>query len=218
MKIEKFITGEVLSKGYAAISKMLEGFKPESLAADMMRYRISGKASAVCHDVYYVAIENGEGIARHWMGWGKHSYAIGNWGNFYTNEECRGKGVGGALLNAWHEDLASPEQVAAGANHPALGEMVWNRYYYKQILKTITEAGLIGKKVALCVPKGDVSKVVGQHRCNIEQLLRETDTRIYKIIGSERACGVMPIEWDLAENFANGANDRVSEITGNAGL
>lgn len=116
------------------------------------------------------------------------------------------------------EELVSPEQVAAGANHPALGELVWNRYYYKQILRSLTEAGLIGKKVALCVPKSDVSKAVGQHRSNIEALLRETDTRIYKIIGSEDVRGVMPIAWELAENLAKGANDRVSEITGNAGL
>ena len=29
-----------------------------------------------------------------------------------------------------NEDLVSSEEVAEGANHPALGEFVWNEYYY----------------------------------------------------------------------------------------
>ncbi len=75
--------------------------------ADMMRLRIDGDAAHECHDVYYVAIDNEKAIGRHWMGWGKHENSVGNWGNFFTSEECRGKGVGGALLRAWHEDLSN---------------------------------------------------------------------------------------------------------------
>ena len=154
MKIEKFVAGCSDCEGYIAISKMLKGFKPESLAADMMRYRISGKASEECHDVYYVAIENQEGIARHWMGWGKHPGAIGNWGNFYTNEEFRGRGVGRALLTAWYDDFTSFESLPIAflctAANTRLVE-VYSRYGFRSALKD-------GDPCPLYMPIGDAPK------------------------------------------------------------
>ncbi|MBQ9761053.1 MAG: radical SAM protein [Clostridia bacterium] len=82
------------------------------------------------------------------------------------------------------ENLASPEAVYAGPNHPALGEAVWNEYYYTRIRKAVTEAGLTGREIALSVPHGEVSKVIGQRRCNAERLQRETGTRIKKVYDS----------------------------------
>lgn len=154
LKIQKFLAGEKNSDGYIAISEMLTDFKPESLATDMMRYRISGKASAECNDIYYVATENGEGIARHWMGWGKHADAIGNWGNFYTNEEFRGKGVGRALLTAWYEDFLSRESLPIAllctAANTGLVE-VYSRYGFRSALKD-------GDPCPLYMPIGDSPK------------------------------------------------------------
>ncbi len=104
---EKFTTGETYGGAYEAITKMMEGFDTDKSYADMIRLRVSGKLSDVATDVYYVAHEDGKALSRHWMGWGKHKDSIGNWGNFYTAEECRGKGIGGKLLNMWFEDFKS---------------------------------------------------------------------------------------------------------------
>lgn len=103
------------------------------------------------------------------------------------------------------EDLVSLEHVAAGPNHPALGELVWNHYYYQKILNAIQNEGLLGKELMLTVPRADISKAVGQHRCNLERLLRETDTRVCKIVGSDTQIGVLPTEWSHAAKFAKGA-------------
>ena len=83
------------------------------------------------------------------------------------------------------ESLTSPEEVYAGPNHPALGELVWNAYYYDLIRDAVSAAGLWGQNITLRVPSGEESKAVGQRRCNLVRLLRETGTRVCKTLGSE---------------------------------
>ena len=104
MKLEKYITGSPENEACRAICRMMEGFHVGISYADMIRLRLGGSVAGECYDAYYVAHENGNGIARHWNGWGKHADAIGNWGNFYTDEAWRGRGIGGQLLALWWED------------------------------------------------------------------------------------------------------------------
>ena len=93
------------------------------------------------------------------------------------------------------EDFSSPEKVMAGPNHAALGEMVWNEIYYEKLIASITAAELLQKDVLLYLPPSQISKYVGQHRCNIDRLLRETDTRVRKIVGKKNLEAPMPILW-----------------------
>lgn len=80
------------------------------------------------------------------------------------------------------EDLTSAEAVYAGPNHPALGEMVWNAYYYKKIKEAVKTAGLEGKDIVLHVPKGEMSKAIGQKRCNLNRLTADTRARVRKTV------------------------------------
>lgn len=105
MVFEKYIPGEPKNKAYEALFEMMKDFDNDKSYADMIRYRISGAVSNECNDRYYVAHEDGKAASRHWAGWGKHSDAIGNWGNFYTDPQFRGKGIGGKLLRFWYEDF-----------------------------------------------------------------------------------------------------------------
>ena len=80
--------------------------------AEMMRYRIDGRAEAECNDVYYLCADNENNlISRLWMGWGKHERAVGNWGNFFTCPEYRGQGIGRKMLDFWHNDLKTRENL-----------------------------------------------------------------------------------------------------------
>ena len=45
------------------------------------------------------------------MGWGKHERAVGNWGNFFTSPEYRGQGIGRKMLDFWHNDLKTRENL-----------------------------------------------------------------------------------------------------------
>lgn len=60
----------------------------------------------------------------------------------------------------------------AGPYHPAFGELVENACYYR-----LLRDALLGcenrEAVAVSVAKGELSKAIGQHRCNIKRLERE---------------------------------------------
>ena len=78
--------------------------------AEMMRYRINGLASEECNDIYYLCTdEENNLISRLWMGWGKHTGAVGNWGNFFTLPEFRGRGIGRRMLDFWRGDMEKRE-------------------------------------------------------------------------------------------------------------
>ena len=76
------------------------------------------------------------------------------------------------------EDLVSDEKVLAGPNHPALGELVWNAYYYEKIKELLSQNGLLGKEALLVIHEKERSKVAGQHRSNLIRLKEETGTEL----------------------------------------
>ena len=105
MIVETYIPRQEKTAAYTALWNMMEGRDPGKSYADMIRLRLSGQLSHQCNDTYYVAREGEIGHARLWNGWGRHPDAIGNWGNFFTTEESRGKGIGGRLLKLWQQDF-----------------------------------------------------------------------------------------------------------------
>ena len=107
MIFEKYTLGEPKNAAYYAVADMMKDRDLGVSYADMIRYRLGGSALPECRDTYYVAHEDGVAAARLWNGWGDHADAIGNWGNFFTDEAYRGQGLGGKLLALWQEDLAS---------------------------------------------------------------------------------------------------------------
>ena len=77
------------------------------------------------------------------------------------------------------EDLSSGDAVG-GAYHPALGELVRSRMMLDksvQLLDGIEPGG----SVVLGVNKSDVSKMIGQHRCNVAELTAQFKLRSLKI-------------------------------------
>ena len=88
------------------------------------------------------------------------------------------------------ESLTSDEKVMAGPNHAALGELVWNEYYYKKLSALVRATESEGKEITLSLPSELVSKVVGQHRSNIKRLLREYGTTVKKSLKATDAHGI----------------------------
>ncbi|MBQ2249438.1 MAG: radical SAM protein [Clostridia bacterium] len=84
------------------------------------------------------------------------------------------------------EELVSPETVYAGPNHPALGELVWNAYYFDEVRTLLAREKLLGRRVILSVPEKAYSKVIGQHRANLSRWRAETGTEICRVIADKK--------------------------------
>ncbi len=107
-KIEIYIPGETRPESTEVLIGAVKDIDPDKSYANMIRYRIDGNAADQCKDVYYICTdENGKFCSRLWMGWGRHKGAVGNWGNFNTDESLRGQGIGRIMMDAWTKDLAN---------------------------------------------------------------------------------------------------------------
>jgi histone acetyltransferase (RNA polymerase elongator complex component) len=64
------------------------------------------------------------------------------------------------------ENLNSDKTYFAGPNHPALGELVENEYYYKKISKILSAVESAEENIEILVSPGSLSKAVGQKKRN----------------------------------------------------
>jgi len=83
------------------------------------------------------------------------------------------------------ENLRSETAVYAGANHPALGEMVLGELYYQRITEAFLgfdETQIRGRTVVIETSPGEISKAVGQKKSNKERILRNYPIRNIKFI------------------------------------
>lgn len=97
------------------------------------------------------------------------------------------------------EDLFSPERVLDGPRHAALGELVWNEYYYCETLSALRAHGLLGADVELTIPARAASKVAGQGRRNLLRLSEEHGTGVRRIIENENVRDVLPRAWQASQ-------------------
>ena len=77
------------------------------------------------------------------------------------------------------EDLSGGDAVG-GAYHPALGELVYSRIMRNEAEKLL-EGVKEGSSVVLGVNSADISKAIGQHRCNVEYLTERFKLKNLKI-------------------------------------
>jgi len=82
----KYLVGSGKDSAYQSLYNMI----PQDDV--YMHLRLSGALTDVCTDLYFLTHEDGKGLSRVWMGYGKHENAVCNWGAVYTEAECRGKG------------------------------------------------------------------------------------------------------------------------------
>ncbi len=77
------------------------------------------------------------------------------------------------------EELSGGDALG-GAYHPALGELVRSRIMLQKARKLLSGTAP-GSRVTLGVNRSDVSKAIGQHRCNIKTLTGEFSLRELRI-------------------------------------
>ncbi len=83
------------------------------------------------------------------------------------------------------DGLHTDSGIAAGAYHPAMGELVIGEYYRRIIdreLKTYKKGELSGKNITISCPKGETSKVIGQKSRNKNYIYNEYNVKSVKVI------------------------------------
>ncbi len=86
------------------------------------------------------------------------------------------------------QDLIPGQSVIAGPYHPAFGELVEQCLYYRLACAEIESHGRSGKRsdcIHLEVPRGQLSKLIGQRRAGIKRLKNEY--RLHELTVSEAA-------------------------------
>ena len=78
------------------------------------------------------------------------------------------------------ESLSAGDAVA-GAYHPAFGELVYSRMYYYDAVKLL-DGVAPGSSITIAVPPGRVSIMTGQHRCNIDALIKKFSLHSLKVV------------------------------------
>ena len=90
------------------------------------------------------------------------------------------------------ENLSSEESVFGGANHSAIGELAIGEIFFEKIDEALDELksrAELPKKPTIYVPKGCISKAVGQKRKNIERLCRKYSIYDVKILEKNSIIG-----------------------------
>ncbi len=82
------------------------------------------------------------------------------------------------------ENLSDYSLVAGGANHSAIGELSMSALYLDKICDFIDDNApeKIPEKIVIYCPKGDVSKVVGQKRKNMEKIYEKYGIKSVKVL------------------------------------
>lgn len=93
------------------------------------------------------------------------------------------------------DDLSAGDAVA-GAYHPAFGELAYSRMYYNKAVCLFERAGPDAplSDIAITVAKGHVSKMTGQHGCNIRDLTEKYSLGVVKIVEADIIPGEIRIE------------------------
>lgn len=82
------------------------------------------------------------------------------------------------------ENLSDDTHVAGGANHSAIGELAMSALYFDKMCEQIEAKlqGEIPKSMVIHCPRGEISKIVGQKRTNIEKIYQKYEIKRVKVL------------------------------------
>ena len=82
------------------------------------------------------------------------------------------------------ENLSDEKQVAGGANHSAIGELAMSALYFDKICECLDvfSKDEISENITIFCPRGEISKIVGQKRKNIEKLRQKYPIKRVKVL------------------------------------
>lgn len=88
-----------------------------------------------------------------------------------------------------NEDLHNENGMMEGPFHPAFGELAISEVFFRNCQKVLGNAPLSEKEIHLLIPKGCLSKAIGQKRNNLNRLTELYQTKRIRFIESDALSG-----------------------------
>jgi len=88
-----------------------------------------------------------------------------------------------------NEELHTDDGILEGPYHPAFGELVMSELFLESCQEALDTIETDGKRITLYIPKGCLSKAIGQKRRNIQRLTEIYHTRQIRFIESDALSG-----------------------------
>jgi len=85
--------------------------------------------------------------------------------------------------------IGDDSDVCSDTYDPAIGEIVWNEFYLDKIRKSLNGTNISEKNLVIECPRGEISKVCGQHKKNKITICREYNVKNVKIIENDTISG-----------------------------
>jgi histone acetyltransferase (RNA polymerase elongator complex component) len=87
------------------------------------------------------------------------------------------------------ENLSDDSKVLGGANHSAIGELAMGELFYERICAEIERRGIRGGELTVYVPRGCVSKAVGQKKRNKLRICQKYAISRIKVLEKNQILG-----------------------------
>lgn len=175
----------IKSSGLSLILQMMTGLPGDSSEKSIYTANELAKLEPSGVRIYPTAIVKGTELYRMWKRgeYKEHSVdeAVELCSVLYAIFELAGIPVIRLGLNP-SDDLS--REVAAGAYHPAFGELVYSRLYYNTASELLKNTAP-GSDAVILVPKGHLSQMIGRKRENITKLKAEYALNSLKVLESD---------------------------------
>ena len=90
-----------------------------------------------------------------------------------------------------NESLTSSEAVYGGANHPALGELIYSEYYFEVLCDLLEKAEHKGEPVVVYVNKNELSRAIGHKKKNKMRLTEMFSLQDIRFLETELPDGIL---------------------------
>lgn len=95
------------------------------------------------------------------------------------------------------ENMEIGAEVSAGPVHPAFGDRVYSEVWRRKISQKLDQLSEVGKKLIIHVSASEVSRVVGQHRGNLDFLKQAYGFTSIKVLGDQETGNCFLLEFPV---------------------
>ncbi len=175
----------IVARGYPLVGQMMIGLPASTLSKELATARAICDAGASAARIYPTVVLKGTALACR-MEEGRYAplsvgEAVDRCADVLAIFEERNVDI--LRIGLCASDGFSGEQALGGAYHPAMGELVYARLFYRKMRELLKNYS--GRCPRFTVARGKTSQAIGQHRENMVALCREFQLERIDVLESD---------------------------------